>query len=545
MKKKSIFGFMAAVIFAAGAISSCKSSEINTTPVPTSGSQNSAVSSSLIPANEYISGIFLSEGSSDAQTAAPIPHGGEIALISSSDTEDDVSISFTEETTSSPSVTKTEETTSTAAVVTTAAASELPQTTISATMTEAQNVSSAQTTVPAQTTASEASTAAATLTQAPAPVTAYTGGSYGRNSYQALNYSRVKAVWISYIEMNAYLSGKSEQEFRNAFGKMLDNCSSLGLNTVFVHVRAFGDSFYFSGLFPFTSYLGGKTSYDPLKIMVDEAHSRNISFHAWINPMRLCSDQMIMNISSAYPVGKWYNGAEKGKYIVKVNGTWYLNPGYEAVRTLISDNVREIVSGYNVDGIHIDDYFYPTTDASFDSDAFSASGYQGLSAFRTASCNAMVKGMYDAVHECGTAVFGAAPQGNNNNNLYVLYADTAAWCKGGYVDYFAPQIYYGFENTAVPFKKNVDEWLGIVKGTKTKLYPGLSLYKIGKEDTWAGAGKTEWQNTTTMIKRQIEYAEENGCAGVALYSYNYLFNDTYLTSTVKSEIENFKPLLTK
>lgn len=377
----------------------------------------------------------------------------------------------------------------------------------------------------------------------------YQGGAYGVNSYTALNHKQVKAVWISYIEINNLLKQKSEGDFRKAIGKIYDNCLSLGLNTVYVHVRAFGDAFYYSELYPFTKYLSGtlgkKTDYDPLKIMIKEAHDRDISFHAWINPLRLNSATDIASVSQTYTVGKWYNGSERGKYIVNVNGTYFLNPAYDDTIKLVGDGVREIVSGYNVDGIHIDDYFYPTTDASFDSTAYSAFGSGTLSSFRIGSCNKLVKEIYTAVNDCSnTVIFGASTQGNMYNNLTQLYADTEAWCKGGYIDYFTPQIYYGFENSGVPFKKCLDDWSDLVSGTKVKLYAGLCLYKVGLEDTWAGTGKNEWINNRDILKRQIEYSfEKKGCDGIALYSYNYLFSEGYHNAEIQKEIDNFKNLL--
>lgn len=373
--------------------------------------------------------------------------------------------------------------------------------------------------------------------------------SYSMNSYTALNHKTVKAVWISYIEINNLLKQQSEAEFRKSIGKIYDNCASMGLNTVYVHVRAYGDAFYYSELYPFTKYLSGtvgkKISYDPLDIMIDEAHERNISFHAWINPLRLNSATDIASVSSDYTIGKWYKGTENGKYIVNVGGTYYLNPAYDEAIKLVGNGVREIVSGYDVDGLHIDDYFYPTTDASFDSAAYASFGSGTLSSFRINNCNKLVKEIYDAVNDCSkTIIFGASTQGNMYNNLTQLYADTEAWCKGGYIDYFTPQVYYGFENSGVPFKGCVDDWSDLVSGTGVKLYIGLSLYKIGEEDTWAGAGKQEWINTRTMIKRQIEYSFDcENCDGIALYCYNYLFSPGYHNSKIQEEIDNFKNLL--
>lgn len=123
---------------------------------------------------------------------------------------------------------------------------------------------------------------------------------------------------------------------------------------------------------------------------------------------------------------------------------YYLNPGYSESNELISAGVKEIVCNYDVDGIHIDDYFYPTTNASFDKDAFSASGYSSLSAFRTDNCTKTVKALYSAVKETNsTALFGIAPQGNIQNNYDFMYADVRTWCAGrDYIDYIMPQIYF-------------------------------------------------------------------------------------------------------
>ncbi len=450
-------------------------------------------------------------------------------------------------TTTAKATTTTAKTTTTTAKATTTTAKATTTTAKATTTTAKATTTTAETTVKTTTATEITTTTSATVEET---TESYSGNtSYGVNSYTALNYKQVKAVWISYIEINNLLQQKSEAEFRKSIGKIYDNCLSLGLNTVYVHVRAFGDAFYYSELYPFSKYvsgtLGKKTDYDPLKIMVKEAHDREISFHAWINPLRLNSAADIASVSKAYTVGKWYNGNEKGKYIVNVGGTYFLNPAYDETIKLVGDGVREIVSGYNVDGIHIDDYFYPTTDASFDSAAYSAFGSGTLSSFRIGRCNKLVKEIYTAVNDCSsTAIFGASTQGNMYNNLTQLYADTEAWCKGGYIDYFTPQIYYGFENSGVPFKKCLDDWSDLVSGTKVKLYAGLCLYKVGLEDTWAGTGKNEWINNRDILKRQIEYSfGKKGCDGIALYCYNYLFSAGYHNAEIQKEIDNFKNLL--
>lgn len=511
-------------------------------------------------ANGSFGGIVFDPTAKTAQSAesiptssAPLPTDSEEFLAETSGSEETAPVSASVSSSSTTPTTAattekseartnlTDETTAPSSITTTTAKTmtKPPATT---TTVRSESTTKKETT----TTVEEITTTTAATTAAPKP-----SGSYAKNSYQAVNHVEMKGVWISYLEISALLRGKSESEFRQAAAAIYDNCASLGINTVFVHARAFGDAFYFSDLFPFTKHISGtvgvRTAYDPYPILIDEAHKRGISFHAWINPLRLCGTDDLKAVLSELPIKQWYGDtALNGKYLVNVSGTWYLNPAYpEAVR-LVGDGVREIVSRYDVDGVHIDDYFYPTTDASFDSAAYAASDASSLSAFRVGNCNALVREIYNAVHECsGSAVFGASTQGSMSNNLNQLYADAEAWCKGGYVDYFAPQIYYGFENSAQPFKRCTDEWNTLVDGTKTKLCIGLAVYKIGTEDQWAGNGKYEWQNTDTMLKRQIEYAKScKNYGGVALYSYNYLFTSGYMTAAIKTETENFRSLLT-
>lgn len=494
-------------------------------------------------ANGSFGGIAFDTQNRTAQSAAPIP---DITAATSEISDADIS----ENTVSAPENTesKISSATESATVLETSATSTTAiTTTVSAIPTTQSSASPTQTTTEITTTTTSASSEQPSETTAQAVNVA---SEYSVNSYKALNYGEMKGVWISYLEIATLLKGKSESDFRSAVKNIFSDCSQLGLNTVYVHARAFGDAFYNSELFPFSKHVSGqygvKTSYDPLEIMIDEAHRQELSIHAWINPLRLCTASELSTLSGDYPIKKWYNDSSKnGTYIVNVNGTFYLNPAYIETVQLVGDGVREIVSEYDVDGVHIDDYFYPTTDTYFDSKAFAELGTSSLSAFRISNCNKLVKEIYNAVHECSqTAVFGISTQGSMSNNLNQLYADAQAWCSGGYVDYFAPQIYYGFENSAQPFKTCTDQWNELVDGTSTKLAIGLAVYKVGTEDKWAGSGIYEWVNTDSMLKRQIEYARScKNYGGFALYSYNYLFTSGYLTNTIKKEIENIKPLI--
>lgn len=372
------------------------------------------------------------------------------------------------------------------------------------------------------------------------------------NSYTALNYNEVKGVWIWYSELYPILTGKSESQLRSGIGEYYDNCLSLGINTVYVHVRPFGDAIYKSDYFPWskycTGYIGKDPGYDPLKVMIDEAHARGISFQAWVNPLRCYHENDAPDVSTTYKTGQWYD-AKGGDYIVKVNSYWWLNPAYKEVTDLIANGAAELVSKYDVDGVHIDDYFYPTTEAYFDSIAFNASSYSSLSQFRLDNCSRMVADMYKAVKSHNpTALFGVSAQGNVTNNETQLYADVEKWSKeDGYVDYMAPQIYYGFDNGGQPFEQVVEQWDKMLAGTGKSLIPGLAVYKIGTEDKWAGSGRYEWQNDKEIIKRQIVKSQKtSNYGGVILYSYQFIFKpDSKVETAVNKEIAAFKPLLTQ
>lgn len=372
--------------------------------------------------------------------------------------------------------------------------------------------------------------------------------SVGTNSYQTLNFSDIKGIWISYIELSEMLTGQSESAFRRNIGAAYDNIAELGLNTVYVHVRSHGDAYYESELFPPSKYasgtLGKAPGFDPLEIMTEEAHARGLSFQAWINPLRCCTTSEL----SAVKGYKIYELAD-GKRGAAVNGTYYLNPAYDEVIEYIAQGAAEIAANYDVDGLHIDDYFYPTTDLSFDSAAYAQSGYDTVSAFRLANCDRLVSGIYGAVKSANSsAVFSVSCQGSIENNYNQMYADVKKWCaQPGYLDYVMPQIYYGFSNSAQPYEECASQWNEIARAGGKPLVVGLSVSKVGLEDTWAGAGKTEWITDENILARQIRYALElRSYGGVCLYSYRSVFApEAGVKAQVDKEMSAVKGLLTE
>ena len=417
--------------------------------------------------------------------------------------------------------------------------------------TKASETTTTEKTTKASETTTVEETAATELTlqsESPAETASH---SYGTNGYSALNYSEQKGIWISYLEYSSAMMNKSAKAFRSTIGEYFDNVKALSFNTVYVQVRAFGDAYYRSELFPtgdrYNGTIGAKLSYDPLEIMAEEAHSRNLSVHAWINPMRLMTDSQLKSLSDSYTIKKWYNDSDKcGKYIVKSDGRWYLNPAYPEAEKLISDGISEIVSGYDIDGIQIDDYFYPTTAASFDSAAYKASGTSAsLSSWRTANINDMVKRMNKTVHSANPSVlFGISPQGSVDNNYDSLYADVKTWCRSTeYCDYILPQVYFGFDNAALPYSDTIALWSSMTSSGNVKLVIGLAGYKIGASDAYAGAnGKNEWINNSDIISRQMKAAKKLGnYGGVAIFRYGSIFEpESSVAKQVNAELANIK-----
>ncbi len=356
----------------------------------------------------------------------------------------------------------------------------------------------------------------------------------------------IRAVWIPVMQYAEWMAGRTESDFRESVRSAFLNCSDLGLNTVFLHVRAYQDAYYASSIYPKGAYLTG--DYDPLTIMIDEAHKAGLSAHAWINPLRGQTPEGFARTDSRYPLRQWYDDtAKNGTYLVCVNGRYWLNPAYAEVRQLCADGVTEILEHYDVDGIHIDDYFYPTQDPAFDADAFAASGSADLGDFRRENCTQLVKALCDAVKSCNSdCIFSISPQGNQRINYEALYADTALWAgTPGYCDWMLPQLYYGFANETCPFTETLESWEKLT--TSARLIPGLAPYKIGISDQWAGTGAEEWRTDPKVLSEETALLlSEEDAAGVAYYSYASLFEpDAQSAAWVEAERTRIREMLSE
>ena len=141
-------------------------------------------------------------------------------------------------------------------------------------------------------------------------------------SFTPLNYKEQRGIWYPFMDYESYMLGKSEDEFRSFVKNMFHQAKEQSFNTVYVHVRPYGDAYYNSQLFPKGTFLDG--DYDPLLIMTEEAHSLSLSIHAWINPLRCQTVEEMKNIPDSFTIKKWAD-SNTGTFINIVNNRYYLN----------------------------------------------------------------------------------------------------------------------------------------------------------------------------------------------------------------------------
>ena len=333
---------------------------------------------------------------------------------------------------------------------------------------------------------------------------------------------QLAGVWVPYLSLET--PEHTQEAFEANFKSIAGSAKEKGLNALFVHVRPFCDALYPSELYPWSHVLTGEQGkdpgFDPLAFMVDYTHSLGMEFHAWINPLRVKTAETPSALAKDNPYETLK--ADNPYYFMEWEGALYLDPAYPYVRSLIAKGAAEVAEKYPVDGIHFDDYFYPSQDPSLDGEAYqlhveSVSEPLELMDWRTANINAMVAETYERVKAARPqAKFGISPQGNMDNDAE-MGADVAAWCAvPGYVDYICPQLYYGFEHPVLDYGKSLGQWQELYKHEDLELYVGLALYKAGDADQgedWLGGD---------VISRQIEAARAAECSGVVLYSSAYL-----------------------
>ena len=380
-----------------------------------------------------------------------------------------------------------------------------------------------------------------TMGESYVPSVVYTKKSdqYGRPS----DFEEMRGVWVAYLS----LGGVNE----SAIDSIVSSAKANGMNTIFLHVRPFGDALYQSKYYPWSHLISGtqgvapEGDFDPLAYAVEAAHREGLALHAWLNPLRIMLPSGVYppSLSDDNPYTVWRNddSEDNDDWVIDYQSGKFYNPAIPQVRELIVNGTREIVENYNVDGVHWDDYFYPATDESFDdSKAYSAYVEQGgtlsLSDWRRENINQLVRSVYSAVKSADkSCLFGISPAGNIDNCMSVG-ADVKTWgSREGYVDYLIPQVYWTSDNTIAPFEPVCRRWNELVTSDKVKLYIGLALYKAGSDDD---SGK--WKRSDDIIMNQVLYTRSGEIRSDGFVLYSYAYFDSEQTA---EEMKNLRSVL--
>ncbi len=356
----------------------------------------------------------------------------------------------------------------------------------------------------------------------------------------------MKGIYITYLEYLSYFQGNSLKINQVSINKMLDNIKELGFNTIFLHVSPFSDSIYKSNIFPYSYTLSGVEGKNPgmdyLEYFIKESHKRNISVHAWINPYRILSTSDLSKISFNNPA---YSLLNTNDIQISDNGIYY-NPASSKTLDLLLKQIYEIISNYQVDGIHLDDYFYPN-------DTIDLENYQeyikenniSISEYRLNIINKTIKSIYKLIKDYdNNLIFSISLDGNIENNYELHFADVKTWLTdNNFIDIIMPEVYYGFENELKPFQETILEWNNLIKND-VKLVPVLAFYKVGNEDTLAGNGRFEWINNKNIIEREINYSKTlSNYNGFTVFRYEYLFNKNLFNLNTNEELIGLKKCL--
>lgn len=301
----------------------------------------------------------------------------------------------------------------------------------------------------------------------------------------------MRGVWISTVYNLDYPSTKNNiTAQQNEFITKLDTLQAMGINTVFVQVRPKADALYASSINPWSDVLTGtqgkSPGYDPMAFMIEETHKRGMEFHAWLNPYRVTtSGTNLSALAATHPARL------NPSWVFSYNNALYYNPELEAVKQHIVDTVKEIVTYYDVDGIHFDDYFYPSSyplPTGESKDGTVANG-------RREAINDMVRRVSITIKSLNASYsksvkFGISPPGiwknsssdatgsntSGRESYYAVFADCRTWIQNEWIDYIAPQIYWQTGHSKADYETLVKWWSEEVSGTNVKLYIGQGIY---------------------------------------------------------------------
>ena len=360
--------------------------------------------------------------------------------------------------------------------------------------------------------------------------------------------TEIRSVFISYIDYSSKILNKNTSQKKDNIDIMIKNIYDFGLNTIILQVRPFADAIYKSDIFkPSKTVVKNEDielDLDILSYFISEAHKKDIKVYAWINPYRIRTSKDTSDISKSSIFYSWLEDSNN----IEISETGiYFNPASNEVLELILEGVKEIVLNYDVDGILYDDYFYPNK--SIDEDNYNkykaTGGELTIEEYRVFNINTLIESSYKAIKSIKKdVIFGISPAGNIENNLNNEYLDIKSILnEDEYLDFVIPQLYYGFLNEAKPYIETLKIWNNMIL-SNTKLVVGLSIYKSGLEDTFAGIGSEEWINSEDIIKKQVIVSRnESKYDGFAVFRYDHLFNNNLNNENLIKEQENLLDLL--
>lgn len=326
----------------------------------------------------------------------------------------------------------------------------------------------------------------------------------------------MRAVWLATVWGLDWPQGEyNKTAQKKQYTDYLDKFKALNMNAIFFQVKGLGDAFYASEFEPWSSAItgtrGNDPGYDVLKFMIDEAHARGIEFHAWMNPYRIATRAAGGSFPALHST---------------VNSAWVLdfptiriyNPARPEVQKRLVDIVKEIITKYDVDGIHFDDYFYPEGQTFTDQADYQqyGTGISNIQEFRRENVNKAIKGVHETIVALKPGVvFSVSPAPDINKNYNSLYADVRKWNQEGWVDIVIPQLYQEIGNRYNDFQLRLAEWTNIA--FKAALVVGHGFYKFG--DATAG---TAFQSAGEL-QRQFDLTKANQkVVGNVMYSAKYL-----------------------
>lgn len=379
------------------------------------------------------------------------------------------------------------------------------------------------------------------------------------NSESFASSESVKGVWISTVHGLDFPKEKTtdSKSLKKELDKIISNVKELGFNTIFFQVRPCADSLYESEIFPWSKYLTGtytlkpNNDFDPLEYIIKIAHKNNIKVHAWINPYRItATEEELSIIENSDFVHKYKD------WIINYKNKLYFNPGIPEVCDLIASGAEEIVKKYDVDGIQIDDYFYPGNDFPDDwSYSFYGNEYKNKDDWRRDNINNLIDILNKKIKSVNKNIlFGVSPSGiwANKSNIkagsqttgqesyFSSYADSKKWVDENKIDYIIPQIYWNIGYAGADFETLINWWNETIKNSSVKLIIGQAAYKVSE----CKDSQSVWfeEKGIEEIMSQVTYANiSDNVSGYAMFRYSSIISNPALFDAVKDI--NTKPPL--